>query len=146
MSRSQLTEIEYRIDEHFNWEVREHSTYRATFEIARVLKSQNTLKGNTKHGRFAYQDERAWWHKQFATAVMAGWVTVAKGYRVVRVTRVLGKGAKLFDIGNLVGGCKAMIDAMVNVGVLVDDSPKHCFITYRQVRGEHDAVKFEVWE
>ena len=72
MSRSQLTEIEYRIDEHFNWEVREHSTYRAAFEIARVLKSQNTLKGNTKHGRFAYQDERAWWHKQFATAVMAG--------------------------------------------------------------------------
>ncbi len=141
-----LAKIESVLHAKLDEEVNYWSTYRTEFEVARKLASQNKLKGNTKAGRYAYQQERAWWHKQFSMAVMAKWVTKASKYRIVRVTRIIGKGGKFFDMGNLVGGCKAMLDAMVNTGVLVDDSPTHCFISYKQVRGEIDKVKFEVCE
>lgn len=140
-----LSGIEVTMDGLLDHALRRAANHHA-FEVARSLPSQNKLKGNTRESSYAYSSERAWWHKQLSMAKMAKWVTPASGFRVVRITRVLGKGSKFFDMGNLVGGCKAMLDAMVNTGVLVDYSPTHCSIFYRQVRGEFDAVRFEVWE
>lgn len=120
------------------------------FEISRKLKSQNELKGNTRDGSYLYAAERAWWHRQFTALLMAKLVTKADGPRYVRITRIIGPGGKLMDVGNMIGGCKALVDAMVNTGLLVDDSPGSCSIFYRQ----HDhqkrnmighAVAFELW-
>ena len=116
------------------------------FDVPRKLKSQNELKGNSRAGNGPYVTERSWWHKQFATAVMAGLVTIAKGPKYVRITRYSDARGKVLDVGNMVGGCKALVDAMVNVGILVDDSPEFCSIYYRQMRGTINEVRFEVWE
>ncbi len=41
-------------------------------------------------------------------------------------------GAKLLDYGNLVGGCKPLLDCFVDSELLVDDSPKWCKESYGQ--------------
>lgn len=40
--------------------------------------------------------------------------------------------AGVLDYGNLVGGCKPVLDALVRVGLLVDDSPKWVTEAYQQ--------------
>ena len=50
------------------------------------------------------------------------------------VTRVLGKGQRRFDADSLGrGNAKELIDAIVAVGFLPDDGPRHVLeVTYRQ--------------
>lgn len=50
------------------------------------------------------------------------------------ITRVLGKGQRRFDPDSLGrGNAKEIIDAIVAVGILPDDGPKHVTeVTYRQ--------------
>ena len=52
----------------------------------------------------------------------------------VRITRVWGKGERAFDVDNLIGGCKSLVDAM-KVWLIIDDSPGKCNIVYKQVKG-----------
>ena len=40
----------------------------------------------------------------------------------------------ILDKGNLVGGAKGLIDAIVNVGLLFDDSDKWAQIEYQQIK------------
>ena len=57
--------------------------------------------------------------------------------RRVTVTRI---GPKLLDHDNLYGGAKTLLDAMRDIGLLVDDSPKHCEPVYFQrVAGNGEA-------
>lgn len=49
----------------------------------------------------------------------------------VHITRI-GKGT--LDYGNLVGGCKVLIDRLVNLGLIVDDSPQWLTESYDQRR------------
>lgn len=53
--------------------------------------------------------------------------------RVV-ITRYWAKRQRAFDHANLVGGAKPLVDAMVRVGLLVDDSPEWFEGYYRQAR------------
>jgi len=50
------------------------------------------------------------------------------------ITRVLGKGQRLFDRDSLGrGNAKEIIDAIVAVGILPDDGPRHLLgVEYRQ--------------
>jgi hypothetical protein len=50
-------------------------------------------------------------------------------HRRVTITR---HGVKLLDYDNLVGGCKPLVDALNRAGLLWDDSPRYCDVTYRQ--------------
>lgn len=52
----------------------------------------------------------------------------------ITVTRVLGKGQRLFDADSLGrGNAKELIDAIVAAGFLPDDGPRHVTeVTYRQ--------------
>lgn len=52
----------------------------------------------------------------------------------ITVTRVLGKGQRLFDADSLGrGNAKELIDAIVAAGFLPDDGPRHVReVTYRQ--------------
>lgn len=47
----------------------------------------------------------------------------------VRITR---GGSRELDHGNFVGGCKALVDALVACGFLFDDATKYCEIEYVQ--------------
>lgn len=52
----------------------------------------------------------------------------------ITITRVLGKGQRLFDADSLGrGNAKELIDAIVAAGFLPDDGPRHVTeVTYRQ--------------
>ena len=50
------------------------------------------------------------------------------------------------DYVNLVGGCKAVVDALVSQGLLVDDKPKFLADEYRQERQARSGTWFELSE
>ena len=56
----------------------------------------------------------------------------ADGWRQVLVTRLYGKRRRDFDHDNLVGGGKPLADALTEQGVIIDDNPKYCNISYFQ--------------
>lgn len=57
----------------------------------------------------------------------------ARPYQNRRVT-IERRGVRLLDYDNLVGGCKPLVDALCRSGLLWNDSPKYCQITYRQTK------------
>ena len=51
----------------------------------------------------------------------------------VTITRILGKGQRLYDPDNLQGGtAKALIDALTDLGMWLDDAPGLLDRVYRQ--------------
>jgi hypothetical protein len=60
------------------------------------------------------------------------------------VTRVYSGRERERDYVNLVGGCKAVVDALVLEGLLVDDAPKFVTDEYKQVRGDRSETWFEL--
>lgn len=63
------------------------------------------------------------------------------GKRRVTITR---HSSRLLDVDNLVGGCKPVIDAMVKLGWLVDDSPEHVVVTYHQAKSTRKMARTEI--
>jgi hypothetical protein len=57
---------------------------------------------------------------------------------------VITRYGKTLDYGNLVGGAKPLVDALVHEGVLYDDSPTYLADTYLQAEGKPRIV-VEVW-
>lgn len=53
----------------------------------------------------------------------------ATGKRTVRITR---HSPRTLDTGNLVGGCKALVDSLVELRWIKDDSPEWADIKYGQ--------------
>ncbi len=61
---------------------------------------------------------------------------VAKRLRRVTLTRYYTGRSQRRDRGNLIGGMKPILDALVRQGFLVDDSEQWCEDHYAQVRHE----------
>lgn len=98
---------------------------------------------NDNAGRSQHWSKAAKRKKQYVE--MVWWLTACRRepftYRVrLRITRILGKGQRLWDpcsIGR--GSAKELIDALVDNHYLVDDGPKYVIdVDYRQ-----DATKRE---
>ncbi len=100
-----------------------------TIVLERKWPSQNELKSNTKRN-FKYKQIRERFIKDIAYQTTPN--MVAKGYRRIYLSRYFGYGPsgkfwqQPYDYGNLVGGGKALLDAIVWCGLLYDDSPKYC--------------------
>tara|TARA_R100001082_G_scaffold110915_2_gene92379 strand:+ start:3679 stop:3999 length:321 start_codon:yes stop_codon:yes gene_type:complete len=61
----------------------------------------------------------------------------------IRVTRLWGKRKRAFDIDNLYGGCKFILDALKTkggLGIIQDDSPKHTSLVVEQRKSEGDLA------
>jgi hypothetical protein len=61
----------------------------------------------------------------------------------IKVTRLWGKRKRAFDIDNLYGGCKFILDALKDkggLGVIQDDSPRHATLKVEQRKCEKDSV------
>jgi hypothetical protein len=86
-------------------------------------RSQNRI-GNSGGRRFQYAKIR----DDFELAVLA----LSRALRIPRATkcrrvtftRLYAKGGQLFDRGNLIGGLKPLLDALVRRDLLIDDSEK----------------------
>jgi hypothetical protein len=107
-----------------------------TFRIDRDAPSQNVMGNNRGGGRWAYAKERKAWEAALAGPFKALRIGVAKEKRRVTITRCYSGQQKVRDMGNLVGGLKPAVDAMVLVGMLMVDSPDWCEIYYHQRRVE----------
>lgn len=59
-------------------------------------------------------------------------------FKTVTIER---RGVRLLDYDNLVGGCKPLVDALKRAGLIWDDSPRWCRITYNQTRVSASQVK-----
>lgn len=110
--------------------------------------SQNTIGGNHGGTRFVYAKMR----KEFAAALIIKKVGLdipdAKGKRRVIVTRLYApsRRGQVRDRANIVGGCKMLIDAMVEVGLLVDDAEQYLEDFYRQLPASDSGTRIELEE
>jgi len=110
-------------------------TNRYEFAIPVGIPSQTKLGANTPgRGGGIYRGYR----RRFARAIAKADLDIpaAKGFRRVFITRLWGKGKRAYDWGNLVGGCKPLVDEIVGAGLLVDDRPSACQIFYDQGKSE----------
>lgn len=114
-----------------------------------VPKSTPTLNDrivNCGSSRWRYAQERDEWATWFLAARTNLQIPKATGARRLLVLRAFSGRERLRDYVNLVGGCKAVIDALVLQDLLVDDSPKWLEDDYRQERRERSGTWFELSE
>jgi hypothetical protein len=120
-------------------------------EVVGRVHSQNVLHG-WKYNRRARHKYRAWrtdWGDVLAAKANLARIPSAKRvWRRVVFTRIVDTPRMLYDFGNLVGGLKPIVDAMVDVGLLVDDSPRWLNDHYHQrvERLAPEALHIELWE
>jgi hypothetical protein len=107
-----------------------------TFRIDRDAPTQNVMGNNRGGGRWKYKTERKAWVYLFQNWKLSLRIADATVRRRVSITRCYSGQQKLRDHGNLVGGLKPAVDAMVRVKLLKDDSPTWCEIYYHQRRVE----------
>ncbi len=104
-----------------------------SWELVLPLKwpSQNELGANSRGfaGR-KYRAFKAKFHGYMHNFKRV--VPTATGWRRAHILRLYGKRCRPFDYANLVGGGKPMIDSMVDLGYLLDDSPKLFLGSYHQ--------------
>ena len=96
-----------------------------TFRISLDAPLQNNRAVNAGPSRWRYKKERATWETALMLAMSSAGPCHATQFRRVTIERLYAGKQRVCDIPNLVGGCKTVLDAMVRVGLLVDDSPEH---------------------
>jgi len=93
--------------------------------------SQNQIHGNTKRDTgFKYRAFKNSFRKMLVRN--AGHIPPAKNRRRVWLVRQWALGKRAYDKGNLVGGCKALIDCLREARLLIDDTDQYVEIHYRQ--------------
>lgn len=91
------------------------------------------VSGQNKRERWHWAQQRrevSMWTARAGYAFLAQGLPPATGKRHVSITSY--RKQRFRDEGNLVGGCKGLIDGLVRAKVLVDDSTKWATFEYRQ--------------
>lgn len=117
--------------------------------IPRALTSANARIVNSGATRWAYAKARDKWADDIRTAMLKQRIPEATGRRRVTLTRLMGKGQKVWDGDNLQGGAKYVRDAMQpsrrvktkngavlvrGAGLIVSDGAKDAEFVYEQER------------
>ena len=97
-----------------------------TIEIPMATVSLNALQRMHFRARGRLQD-------QYCTIIRLTTSSLhrvkTKQFRQVWIER---HGPRLLDYDNLVGGAKPLVDALQRCGLVWDDSPRYCRVTYSQ--------------
>lgn len=82
--------------------------------------------------------ERIEWEKEI-WAALNGQVKKhkAKGKRRLKITSIR---PRMLDFLNLCGGSKGLVDAIVNLGLLIDDSPNYVDVEIKQIDGPTGTI------
>jgi Holliday junction resolvase RusA-like endonuclease len=91
-----------------------------------------------------YRKQRGEWTLLVRNAMQLKAVPKATQPRRVTIIRLYSGREREWDYGNLVGGCKPVLDAMKAAGLIVDDSPKWSEQIYKQERGAESGLRVEV--
>lgn len=102
--------------------------------IERDPPSLNARLFNAGARRYAYHRERDAWIWEFRIARAALKIPPARTQRRVTFTRYYSGRQQERDRDNLIGGMKAVLDAMVHERLLVDDKPEWAELHYAQQR------------
>lgn len=100
--------------------------------------SQNTIASNHGASRFRYGKLRTAFETYVMCEVRRLHIPRAMRRRRVTFTRHYTGRGQSRDRGNLIGGMKPLLDALVRQGVLVDDREEYVEDFYRQLR--HDVL------
>ena len=128
-----------------------------TFSLPVAAGSQNKGGFNKGAAMHSYRRARGAWIGYLSVMARHHKIPPATGRRAVRITRQYSGLKRPFDYGNLVGGLKAVVDAMQReiggkakaipgAGLIVDDSEKWFVGIYEQRKGASDCVVFELWD
>jgi hypothetical protein len=117
---------------------------RWAFFLDRQPPSLNARVFNAGAKRWAYARERDGWVEEVWIARVSHRIAQAKGKRRVIVVRHYAGREKERDYVNLVGGCKALIDALVLERLLVDDTPAYLEDHYKQLRTQRSGVEIVI--
>lgn len=114
-----------------NWDLDATVLWSAELILPLEWPSQNVLGANRKgYAGYTYRKYKA----RFEGCLRKYSKTVprATGWRRAYLIRRYGARCRPFDHGNLVGGAKPLIDALVNLGYLKNDDQKHFLGSYHQ--------------
>jgi hypothetical protein len=126
---------------------------RWSFFVSAEVKSLNAHRGNYGAQRWAYKADRSRWQQWFAVLARNNGIPVGDEvpFRRVVLTRIYSGRQREFDVDNLAGGCKVVVDAMVRAGLLRGDDKASAQVTYRQrkitaIRGSEVGLLVELEE
>lgn len=79
------------------------------------------------------------WERYIRAYIRPGDLDKATGKRLVTIRAYRRQRCR--DAANLVGGCKGLIDALVRVGLLIDDDRAHAEFTYAEEVASKSPMK-----
>lgn len=119
----------------------------AELELPVSFPSQNQLGGNARGAAgYHYRKLRQEFAAVLHSALAKSKVPKATAKRRIWLRRIFRPGKRFYDIGNLVGGGKGIIDVLVSRGILIDDSPKYFEGIYSQGPGPADAIHLRIFD
>jgi len=90
-----------------------------TLRINRATPSQNTR--DAQHWARRHRDKGVWW---WSIRAAEGFLAIPRAATPRRLTLERHARTRPQDEANVHGGCKGLVDDLVQLGLLVDDSPK----------------------
>lgn len=117
-----------------------------SFAIPVEPPSQNVISSNRGAGRWKYKAIRDEFEQWLDAKARKVGISKATGRRRVHILRQYGSRGKVRDRGNLIGGCKPLLDAMISAGMIVDDAPQWIEDHYEQERASQGGVVITVEE
>lgn len=116
------------------------------FEIPVEPPTQNLVAYNKGGGRFVYKKYREAfaWHLLAVSRQLR--IPIAAGRRRVFITRLYTGHGQQRDRGNVVGGCKPLLDAMVAVKLLRNDTEDDVIDLYDQERADRAGARIRIEE
>lgn len=111
-----------------------------SFHIERKTPSMNDRLANAGPRAFMYRKERDAWCWLFRAMRLKHQIPVARYRRRVTLTRMYTGRERERDRDNLIGGMKAVVDAMVSECLLLDDTSRGAEIYYAQKQGQRGLI------
>ena len=108
-----------------------------SIKVDRKIQSQNVFQWASWRG---YSKEVRKWRTVLQAALVPSGITGSQFDNSSWViTRVYGGTAREYDLSNLVGGAKPILDVLIKLGVIVVDNPQHFQCTYAQERVDYQT-------
>lgn len=118
------------------------------FALSLVPPSQNVVSGNkgNRGARAKYKKYRDDYQLLLQAWMNELKIPDATGRRRVSISRRYAGRSQRRDRGNLIGGCKPLLDAMTLVGLIVDDKEEFLQDHYYQIRADINEVEIRIEE
>ena len=117
-----------------------------SFTLSIEPPSQNVVASNKGAGRHKYRKFRDDYEELLRAFKDKLAIPTATGRRRVFITRLYSGRGQRRDRGNIVGGCKPLLDALTNVGLLVDDKEEFLEDHYDQQKANAKGVWIQIEE